>query len=115
MAEHDRVRESEALCWARISAARSAIGWLMATTRDSHRADRVPRIGGATGAGEGHERFAVGARGREQGGSGAVGLIDVLDGLLVVGVGGVQQSDQDAGVEDQCCHSSRRRSSSPAG
>ena len=95
----------------------SAFGDLLAhgDDGDAHRADCVSRISGAIGAGEGHERFAVGARRCEQIGSGAVGLVDVFDGLLVVGVGGVQQSGQDARVEDQCCHSSRRRSSSPAG
>jgi hypothetical protein len=67
---------------------------------DAHRADGVPAISGATGAGEGHERFAVGTRWCKQGGSGGVGLIDTLDRLLMVGVGGVKQSDQDTGVED---------------
>ena len=69
---------------------------------------------GATGSGEGDERFAVGARGCEHRRPALVGPFDVVDGALVVGVGAVQQSDQDAGVEDQRSHSSRRRSSSPS-
>jgi hypothetical protein len=46
-------------------------------TTDSHRADRISRIRGAPGTREGHERFAVDTRRREQVGSGGIGLIDV--------------------------------------
>lgn len=59
------------------------------------------------------QRLAVRASRYEEVVAGRVGGFDLVDGLLVVCVGGIQQSDQDADVEDQRSHSSRRRSSSP--
>lgn len=80
---------------------------------DSHGGDRLACVVDASGASERDQRFAVGAGRSEKLTVGSVGLVDVVDGSGVVAVGGVEQPDQDAGVEDQQFHSSRNWSSSP--
>jgi hypothetical protein len=68
--------------------------------RDSHAGDRLARILETLGSRECDENFAVGAGGGQEPAVGSVGLIDLVDGTIVVAVLGVEQSDQDAGVED---------------
>ena len=81
--------------------------------RDPHGRDGVARLAGSTGSGEGDKRLGECACRSKQPPASLVGSFNVVNRALVVCVGAVQQSDQDAGVENQRSHSSRRRSSSP--
>ena len=81
--------------------------------RDPHRRDCVARVADSTGSGEGDKRLGERACRSKQPPAALVGSFNVVNGALVVCVSAVQQSDQDAGVENQRSHSSRRRSSSP--
>ena len=81
---------------------------------DPYRRDGSACIGKPSGASKRNERLAVRARGHDQLAPRLIACLDVADGALVVRVSGVEQSDQDARVEDQRSHSSRSCSSSPA-
>ena len=77
--------------------------------------DYLAGVGDSLGSGEGDKSLAVRTRGCEQVIAASVCCLDVIDGRVVMRVGGVEQPDQHAGVKDQRSHSSLRRSSSPAG
>lgn len=80
---------------------------------DAHAGDRVTGVADAIRAGERDQRLAVGTRWKQQVGPFCVSRFDFVDGTRVVCVRIVEQRDDDARVEDQRCHSSRNRSSSP--
>ena len=81
--------------------------------RDSHAGDRFACVVDASSTRERDQSLVVSTGGSQELVIGPVGLIDLVDGSVVVAVLGVEQSDQDARVEDQRFHSPRSWSSSP--
>lgn len=80
---------------------------------DAHPGDSFTSVSDTVFAGEGDQRLAVGAGGYHQLVPVLIGSLDRIDGTGVVGVCAIKQRDQDARIEGQRSHSSRRWSSSP--
>jgi len=60
---------------------------------DPHAGERAACCCDATGASEGNERLAVGARGGKQGVTGRVGGFNIIDSVLVVAVVSIEKTD----------------------